>query len=87
MPVSAAEVREAFLDRLKTLRCPHCDAQYTDRAVAWCEGWLEGRRDALREFNRQERDGPIKLECEVCAGRATTNPFFSPPKPVQGTTD
>lgn len=83
MPVSPEEVRQAFRDRLKTLRCPHCDAPYTDSAVAWCEGWLQGRRDALRDLNRQERDGPIKLKCEACAGQATTNAFFSAPKPVQ----
>ncbi len=81
MPVSAEEIRQAFRDRLKALPCPHCGRAYTDRAVEWCEAWLEGRRDLMRELGRDARDGPIKLKCEACGDYAMTNAFFAAPKP------
>ena len=82
MPASVDDVTRAFNDRLKALACPHCKAIYTDYAVNWCDGWLEGGRDAMRELGVPERDGPIKLKCEACGGLAVTNAFFSPPKPA-----
>lgn len=82
MPVSAAEVRQAFIDKVKTLRCPHCDAPFTDFAAEWYEAWSEGRHDALRELKLQERDGPVKLKCEACGGHALTSTFLGPPKAI-----
>ena len=82
MGVSAGELRQAFHDRLKTLSCPHCALTYTDYAVEWAEAWLEGRRDAMRELGYEERDGPIKLKCELCGGVASTNVFGSPAEPA-----
>ena len=80
MGVSAEEVRRAFRDMLKTLSCPHCALTYTDCAVEWTEAWLEGRRDAMRDLGYEERDGPVKLKCELCGGVAFTNAFGSPPE-------
>lgn len=51
---------------------------YTDGAVLWTEGWLRGRKDALSELGRSERDGKIKLRCESCGGLAMSNAFLSP---------
>ncbi len=65
---------------LKTLSCPHCALTYTDCAVEWTEAWLEGRRDAMRDLGYEERDGPVKLKCELCGGVALTNVFGSPPE-------
>lgn len=82
MPVSVDDVRKAFDDQLKTLRCPHCNAPYTDFACAWYDAWSQGRRDMLRELNQQERDGRVKLKCEHCGGQAMTNAFLSPPRAI-----
>lgn len=80
MPVSAAEIRLAFREKLKTLSCPHCDTAYTDFACDWSEAWSQGRREAIRELGHDERDGPIKLKCELCDGAALTNVFLTPPQ-------
>ena len=82
MPASPEDIRAAFNAKLKTLRCPHCAAAYTDFAIAWYGAWSEGRRDVLRALTRQERDGPVKLKCESCGGRAMTNAFLGPPKAI-----
>lgn len=82
MPATPDEIRRAFRDRIEALSCPHCNAAYTGRAADWCEAWLEGRRDAMRERDAHERDGAIKLQCEKCGGQAMTNAFFSAPRPI-----
>lgn len=80
MPISAEEIRRAFNEKLKTLACPHCQTEYTDFSVEWTEAWLQGRRDAMNDLGTTERDGPIKLKCELCGGQALTNVFLTPPK-------
>lgn len=80
MPISADEVHREFNVKLKTLACPHCGELYTDFAVEWLHAYLEGRRDALNDLGTTERDGPIKLKCELCGGQALTNVFLTPPK-------
>lgn len=82
MPISAEEIRREFNVKLKTLACPHCNEPYTDYAVDWAHAYLEGRRDALNDLSRTERDGPIKLKCELCGGQAFTNAFLTPPKAI-----
>ncbi|ANP47304.1 hypothetical protein [Candidatus Viadribacter manganicus] len=82
MGISAEEIRQAFRDQLKTLACPHCDTGYTDYAVTWSEAWLEGRHDAMRELGANERDGPVKLRCDLCGGAAVTSVFCTPPEAV-----
>jgi uncharacterized C2H2 Zn-finger protein len=83
VPVSREEVDQAYRARIKTLSCPHCGAAFTDYAVDWSKAWLQGRRDALRELNRQERDGAIKLQCEACGEQAQTDVFFSALKGIE----
>lgn len=80
MPVSAEEIRLAFRAGLKTLSCPHCEIGYSDYAVDWSEAWLHGRRDAMHDLGKEERDGPVKLKCELCDGFALTDAFLSPPR-------
>lgn len=82
MAVSAEEIRRAFREKIKTLACPHCDTTYTDFACDWSEAWSEGRREAIRELGYDERDGPVKLKCELCGGAALTDVFLTPPKAV-----
>jgi transcription elongation factor Elf1 len=71
----AQEQRQAFRDRVKTLRCPHCDVEFSDAALDWAEAWLEGRSDLMQEDGWQERDGPYKLCCELCGQRSWLNYF------------
>ncbi len=80
MGTSAEAIRAAFRARIKQLKCPSCELEFTDYAVNWFEAWLEGRNDLMREEGRFERDAPVKLCCEVCGRRAWTNSFLSPPK-------
>lgn len=82
MPVSAEDIRKAFNEKLKTLACPHCGAGYTAFAASWSEAWREGRREAIQELGFDERDGPVKLRCEACGGKAMTNAFLKPAKAV-----
>lgn len=82
MPISAEEIHRAFRESIKTLSCPHCATDYTDYACDWSEAWSEGRREAIRELGHDERDGPVKLKCELCGGKALTDVFSTPPKPV-----
>ena len=84
---SREEIFKAFREKAKTLRCPHCDTEYTDVAVDWCDAWLEGRRDTLEELRFDERDGPIKFKCELCGGTAWSNAFLSPPTPADRGSD
>jgi len=69
---------QGFRDRIKTLSCPHCATEYTDFAIDWSEAWLEGRHDAMRDFGTTERDGPVKLKCELCGGKAVTSILLQP---------
>jgi hypothetical protein len=71
-----------FNAKLKTLACPHCGEAYTDFTAEWLHAYLEGRRDALNDLGTTERDGPVKLKCELCGGRAITNVFLTPPKAI-----
>lgn len=80
MAISAQEIRQAFHDQIRTLACPHCETNFTDFAVEWCEAWLDGRREAMRDLGREERDGPVKLKCELCGGAALTDVFLTTPK-------
>lgn len=82
MPISAEEIRHAFNEKLKTLACPHCATEYTDYSAEWTQAWLQGRRDAMHDLGTTERDGPVKLKCELCAGQALTNAFLTPPEPI-----
>jgi len=82
VPISAEEIRHAFNEKLKTLACPHCATEYTDYSVEWTQAWLQGRRDAMHDLGTTERDGPVKLKCELCGGQALTNAFLTPPKPI-----
>ncbi|MFO0959987.1 MAG: hypothetical protein U0800_21560 [Isosphaeraceae bacterium] len=70
-----ADVEQAFRSMVKSLRCPGCNAEYTDDAIDWGDIWLEGRFDLLRETGKVERDGPAKLRCEACGHRAWLNSF------------
>jgi hypothetical protein len=74
---SKSEVEAAFNTALKQIACPNCGLEYTDHAVSWCNGWIEGRHDLLLEMGRNERDGPIKLRCELCGAKAQINYFTS----------
>jgi hypothetical protein len=69
------EVDAAFAAMLKAIPCPSCGAQFTDAAVQWCDAWIEGRHDLLREMNTTERDGPVKIRCERCGTRASVDIF------------
>jgi len=82
MNTSAAEVEKAYREALKALTCPHCNTEYTDYAAEWSDAWREGRRDTLREVDKEERDGPVKLKCELCGGLALTNAFLTAPTPL-----
>lgn len=57
------------------IKCPHCGELFTDGAVDWGHAWLEGRIDAMRELDTQERDGPYKVKCEWCDERSFINYF------------
>lgn len=62
---------------LKRIPCPSCDLPYTDNAVQWAEGWIAGRVDLYVELQGavQERDGPVKIRCELCEAKAWINYF------------
>lgn len=75
MPVPAEEVERAFNALVKSLRCPHCDVEFSDYAVDWGWAWCEGRQDRLREEGLEERDGPFKLRCELCGLRSWLDYF------------
>ena len=72
---SREEVEKAFREMVTSLKCPTCHEGFTDFAVTWGDAWLEGRTDLLREEDRQERDGPFKLKCELCGSRSWLNYF------------
>jgi hypothetical protein len=82
MPISAEDVHRAFNAKLKTLACPHCSTTYTDFTVEWLRAYLEGRRDAMHDLGTTERDGPVKLKCELCGGQALTSVFLTPPQAI-----
>lgn len=67
-PISGSkeELEKAFRDNLKNHICPNCNTQFTDYAIDWGDAWGEGRREALREQDIVERDGPFKIKCELC---------------------
>jgi hypothetical protein len=72
---SRAEVQTLFEASLKKIACPNCGLQYTDHAVAWCNGWMDGRQDLMREIGGQERDGPVSIRCELCDAKSSINYF------------
>lgn len=74
---TGAEVEEPFQTLVKSLHCPNCDLAFTDFALAWGAAWREGRRDLLFEQGclDGERDGPNKLQCELCGQRSWLNCF------------
>jgi hypothetical protein len=74
---TAEEIHAAFRARAKSLRCPNCTLEFTDSAVDWGLAWLEGRRDLMIEWNRDGRDGPFKMKCELCGHTAWSNAFLS----------
>lgn len=79
MGVSWQELREEFRQRLREARCPECELAYTEWSVGWCEGWIAGRIEALRECGVSERDGEFHIMCELCHRTSAMNPFsFSP---------
>lgn len=72
---TAEEVQAAFDAMLKSIACPSCDEPYSDAAVQWCNAWIEGRHDLLVEMNTTERDGLVKIRCELCDGKAWIDYF------------
>jgi hypothetical protein len=73
--VTREESEKAFREMVKSLRCPSCGVEFSDLAVDWGESWSEGRRDLLRELQRDERDGPYKVKCELCDHRSLIDYF------------
>ncbi len=73
--VSRAEVNAAFRSMILRIGCPHCGELFTDGAIDWGDAWQEGRMDAMRELDMQERDGPHKIKCEWCDQRSFINYF------------
>ncbi len=72
---SRSEVQKSFEAALKAVACPNCDERYTDAAVTWCNGWIEGRQDLLQEIRGQERDGQVCICCELCGAKSSINIF------------
>lgn len=72
---SRADVEAAFRSAILRINCPHCGELFTDGAVDWGGAWYEGRMDAMRELETQERDGPYKINCEWCDQRSFINYF------------
>lgn len=72
---TAAQVHAAFHQAIKTLHCLECGMEFTDYAGDWGDAWLEGRFDLLKEDGQTERDGPIKVRCELCGQRHWYNYF------------
>lgn len=72
---NASEVHAAFAAMLMSLTCPACGRHYSDAAVQWCLGYMDGRHDMLVEIGGAERDGPDKIRCANCEARASVNYF------------
>lgn len=72
---SKEEIEADFRAMVLKIKCPHCGELFTDGAVDWGHAWLEGRIDAMRELDTQERDGPYKVKCEWCNERSFINYF------------
>jgi hypothetical protein len=77
------EPRTAFDALLKSIACPSCGELYSDSSVQWCNAWIEGRHDLLDEMNTTERDGPVKILCMRCGGKALVDYFKRLATPVQ----
>lgn len=73
--ITRAEVDQVFRDMVKSLCCPTCEVEFSDYAVEWADAWREGRFDLMEENGWQERDGPVKLKCELCGSRSWLNYF------------
>ena len=72
------EIEREWRERVKTICCPSCGLEFTDAAIDWELAWQEGRMDLMRELRELgfgERDGDIKLKCELCEHRSWLNPF------------
>jgi hypothetical protein len=78
------EVEASFALMLKGIACPECDRSYTDAAVQWSNAWHEGRRDLLEEIGSTERDGPLKIRCELCKSKAWINYFQQTASLIKG---
>jgi hypothetical protein len=85
--VSKSEHVDAeFRARIRRFSCPACGLEYTDGAIDWMEAWLEGQRDLMDQLRGAsdfdgpefERDGYIKIRCELCSEKAWVN-CFGPP--------
>ena len=72
---NASQVQAAFAAMLQSLACPACGQNYSDAAVQWCFGYIDGRHDMLVEEGESERDGPVKIRCAYCQARASINYF------------
>jgi len=72
---NASEVQATFAAMLLSLACPACGQHYTDTAVQWCFGYMDGRHDMLVEAGGSERDGLVKIRCANCQARASVNYF------------
>lgn len=68
-------IEKAFEAALRSTPCPACREPYTDSAVRWCNGWMEGRRNLMEEIGGDERDGPVYIRCEWCGVKANFNIF------------
>lgn len=75
LSATAEEVFAAFRTMIRRIPCPYCGEPFTDAAVNWGEAWLEGRSDTMFECDRQERDGPYKVKCELCDERSWIDYF------------
>jgi uncharacterized C2H2 Zn-finger protein len=72
---SPQELQAAFETLLRSIACPSCGELYSDGAVQWCNGWIQGRHDLLLEINSTERDGPVRIRCERCGAKASIDYF------------
>ncbi len=72
---SASDINKAFTAMLKALACPSCDQHYSEAAVQWCFGYIDGRHDMLVEVGGNERHGPVKIRCMNCQKNASVDYF------------
>jgi hypothetical protein len=82
-----SEVDEAFRKLVKSIRCPSCEVEFSDWAADWADAWVEGRRDLMRETGHDERDGPLKVKCELCGHRAWIDYFGRTARSAEGSAE
>ena len=71
--VTREELERMYRNRVKELKCPHCELEFTDFAVDW--GDVEGRKELIADGYENWRDGPSKVKCEMCGNRSWIAPF------------